>query len=107
MQFFLPTADLGATNPPSPDPSISSTVSGESQQPPPPGIDSLPAARQRGKSKRGFAAMSVEKQRELASLGGKAAHAKGTAHEFTPEEARSAGRRGGQATKNKKRTSVD
>lgn len=47
---------------------------------------------------RGFAAMDDDKQREIASKGGKAAHAKGTAHEFTPEEAREAGRKGGQAS---------
>jgi len=39
--------------------------------------------------------MDPEKQRTIASKGGKAAHAKGTAHEFTPEEAREAGRKGG------------
>jgi hypothetical protein len=39
--------------------------------------------------------MDPDKQRMIASKGGKAAHAKGTAHEFTPEEAREAGRRGG------------
>jgi general stress protein YciG len=49
------------------------------------------------KGKRGFAAMDREKQRQIASMGGKAAHRKGTAHEFTPEEAREAGRKGGQA----------
>jgi general stress protein YciG len=49
------------------------------------------------KSRRGFAGMDPQKQREIASKGGKAAHAKGTAHEFTPEEAREAGRKGGQA----------
>ncbi len=49
------------------------------------------------KSRRGFAGMDPRKQREIASKGGKAAHAKGTAHEFTPEEAREAGRKGGQA----------
>jgi len=48
-----------------------------------------------GTSRRGFASMDKEKQREIASKGGKAAHAKGTAHEFTPEEAREAGRKGG------------
>jgi len=48
-----------------------------------------------GQSKRGFAAMTPEKQREIARRGGQAAHRKGTAHEFTPEEARVAGRRGG------------
>ena len=47
------------------------------------------------KSRRGFASMDPEKQRAIASKGGKAAHAKGTAHEFTPEEAREAGRKGG------------
>jgi general stress protein YciG len=48
-------------------------------------------------SKRGFASMDVEKQRAIASKGGKAAHQKGTAHEFTSEEAREAGRKGGEA----------
>jgi general stress protein YciG len=48
-----------------------------------------------GQSKRGFASMSPEKQREIARRGGQAAHRKGTAHEFTPEEARVAGQRGG------------
>src|SRR5215217_6558937 len=51
----------------------------------------------RQKSPRGFAAMDQEKQREIASKGGRAAHAKGTAHEFTPDEAREAGRKGGEA----------
>lgn len=46
-------------------------------------------------SRRGFASMDPEKQREIASKGGRAAHAKGTAHEFTPDEAREAGRKGG------------
>lgn len=50
-----------------------------------------------GKSNRGFAAMDRQKQREIASKGGKAAHEKGTAHEFTSEEARAAGRKGGEA----------
>lgn len=53
---------------------------------------------QQGTSNRGFASMDRARQREIASLGGKAAHAKGTAHEFTPEEAREAGRKGGQAS---------
>ena len=47
--------------------------------------------------KRGFASMSDEKQRQIASKGGKAAHKKGTAHEFSSEEARVAGKKGGQA----------
>src|SRR5262245_4097151 len=46
---------------------------------------------------RGFASMDAAKQKEIASKGGKAAHLKGTAHEFTPEEARIAGRKGGEA----------
>jgi len=48
-------------------------------------------------SKRGFASMDEEKRREIASQGGKAAHEKGTAHEFDSDEARDAGRKGGQA----------
>ena len=47
------------------------------------------------KSRRGFAAMDPDKVREIASKGGKAAHVVGTAHEFTSEEAREAGRKGG------------
>lgn len=46
-------------------------------------------------SHRGFAAMDTAKQREIASKGGRAAHEKGTAHEFTSDEARQAGRKGG------------
>jgi len=46
--------------------------------------------------KRGFAAMSPEKQRAIAQKGGRAAHGKGTAHEFSPEEARRAGHLGGK-----------
>lgn len=46
-------------------------------------------------SDRGFASMDPSRQREIASKGGKAAHDKGTAHEWTSEEAREAGRKGG------------
>ena len=53
----------------------------------------------RMKERRGFASMSPEKQREIASKGGRAAHQKGTAHEWTSEEARSAGRKGGQISR--------
>ncbi|MGH7713041.1 MAG: KGG domain-containing protein [Gemmatimonadaceae bacterium] len=49
-----------------------------------------------GKSKRGFASMDRERQREIASKGGRAAHAKGTAHEWSSGEARLAGRKGGE-----------
>jgi uncharacterized protein len=51
------------------------------------------------KERRGFASMSAEKQREIASKGGRAAHEKGTAHEWTADEARSAGRKGGQVSR--------
>ena len=50
------------------------------------------------KEDRGFASMDRSKQREIASKGGKAAHQKGTAHEWTSEEAREAGRKGGMAS---------
>ncbi len=55
-----------------------------------------------GSGGRGFASMEAEKQREIASKGGKAAHEKGTAHEFTSEEAAEAGRKGGQARQNQR-----
>jgi uncharacterized protein len=51
------------------------------------------------KERRGFASMSADKQREIASKGGRAAHEKGTAHEWTADEARSAGRKGGQVSR--------
>jgi len=50
-----------------------------------------------GTSRRGFASMDESRQRAIASEGGRAAHARGTAHEFTSEEAREAGRKGGEA----------
>jgi general stress protein YciG len=46
---------------------------------------------------RGFASMDRDKQREIASKGGRAAHKKGAAHEWTREEAQAAGRKGGLA----------
>src|SRR5271166_1678551 len=51
---------------------------------------------ERPKSNRGFASMDLERQREIARKGGKAAHAQGRAHEFTADEARVAGRLGGE-----------
>ena len=45
------------------------------------------------KGKRGFASMDPTRRREIASMGGKAAHAKGTAHEWSSEEAKEAGRK--------------
>src|SRR5919106_823640 len=50
-----------------------------------------------GKSRRGFASMDRERQKEIASKGGRAAHAKGTAHEWSSDEARVAGQKGGVA----------
>ena len=55
------------------------------------------------KEDRGFASMERAKQREIASKGGKAAHQKGTAHEWTSEEARDAGRKGGIASHRRRR----
>ena len=52
-------------------------------------------------SKRGFASMDPARQRQIASEGGKAAHEKGTAHEFTSDDARRAGTKGGQAAHQK------
>ncbi len=54
-------------------------------------------SRRGGKSLRGFASMDPNRQREIASKGGRAAHAKGTAHEWSSDEARVAGRKGGEA----------
>jgi uncharacterized protein len=54
------------------------------------------------KEDRGFASMDENKQREIASKGGRAAHSKGTAHEWTSEEAREAGRKGGMASHRKR-----
>jgi general stress protein YciG len=51
---------------------------------------------QSGTHNRGFASMDRERQREIARKGGRAAHQKGTAHEFTTDEARAAGRKGGE-----------
>lgn len=50
------------------------------------------------KKDRGFASMDRNKQREIASKGGRAAHEKGTAHKWTKKEAREAGRKGGMAS---------
>jgi general stress protein YciG len=58
------------------------------------------------KEDRGFASMDRTKQHEIASKGGKAAHLKGTAHEWTSEEAREAGRKGGMASRRKHRQEI-
>lgn len=59
------------------------------------------------KEDRGFASMDRAKQREIASKGGKAAHQKGTAHEWTSEEAREAGRKGGMASHRRRKQMMD
>ena len=59
------------------------------------------------KEDRGFASMDRAKQREIASKGGKAAHQKGTAHEWTSEEARDAGRKGGIASHKRRREAMN
>jgi len=61
-------------------------------------------ARVSRKTPRGFAAMNPEAQRAIAAKGGRAAHQKGTAHEFTSEEARIAGRKGGEASRGGRRS---
>jgi general stress protein YciG len=70
------------------------TAQGPSPDPQPEPLEAPAAPRKR----RGFAAMDKAKVSELARRGGKAAHAAGTAHEFTTEEAREAGRKGGRAS---------
>jgi general stress protein YciG len=74
-------------------------VEAPASEPEAPTAEGTPAPRRR----RGFAAMDRDKVREIARLGGKAAHQAGTAHEFTSEEARAAGRNGGLATHAKRR----
>ena len=63
-----------------------------------------PANRVGTKSRRGFAAMSPETQRRIASEGGKASHASGRGHRFSAEEARDAGRKGGLVSRRGKST---
>ncbi|MCC3155248.1 KGG domain-containing protein [Hymenobacter sp. BT770] len=63
-----------------------------------------PATRVGTKSRRGFAAMSPETQRRIASEGGKASHASGRGHRFSAEEARDAGRKGGLVSRRGKTT---
>jgi general stress protein YciG len=55
---------------------------------------------------RGFASMSSDKKKEIASKGGKAAHALGTAHKWTSEEAQAAGRKGGSISRRRPRGTV-
>lgn len=58
---------------------------------------------ERKRSTRGFAAMSPERQREIASKGGRAAHQQGVAHQWSSEEARQAGRKGGMNSRGGRR----
>jgi len=73
--------------------------------------DRPPQAVEGGEAKpkrpRGFAAMDRKLVSEIARKGGKAAHSAGTAHEFTSEEARVAGRKGGRATHAKRRKMIE
>lgn len=62
-------------------------------------VKSKAATDSKAKRPRGFAAMDPEQQRKIASEGGKASHESGRGHRFTAEEARAAGRKGGQATR--------
>ena len=62
-----------------------------------------PSSERRTKSVRGFAAMDLERQRQIASKGGRAAHEKGTAHEFSKDEARAAGKKGGDVVSQNRR----
>jgi general stress protein YciG len=66
-----------------------------------------PAPAEPARRPRGFAAMDRSLVKDIARKGGKAAHAAGTAHEFTSDEARVAGRKGGQASHAKRRERTD
>lgn len=58
----------------------------------------------RGRTKyRGFASLPAEKVKEIASMGGKAAHKKGAAHVWNSEEAQAAGRKGGMVSRGGRR----
>ncbi len=70
------------------------------------GADSRGQSSVSRKTPRGFAAMDPQAQRAIAAKGGRAAHQKGTAHEFTSEEARVAGRKGGEASRGGRRSST-
>ena len=61
--------------------------------------------RESGKAKRGFASMAPERQRIIASKGGRAAQEKGVAYRWDSEQAIEAGRKGGKAIRSKKKTS--
>lgn len=79
------------------------TIASNPESPPSGRERSSGSSRSRGKAPKGFAAMDPEKQREIAGKGGRAAHLAGTAHEFTSEEAKRAGRKGGEAVSRNRR----
>jgi hypothetical protein len=60
------------------------------------------AMSEQAKQAKGFAVLSPEERGRIAAMGGRAAHKKGTAHEWTAEEARAAGRKGGSTTRDKR-----
>ena len=82
--------EASAVRVPSAAPSLNAAASAALAQPIAPAVHART-------SRRGFAAMDKTRQKEIASAGGRAAHERGNAHEFTSEEARQAGRKGGQA----------
>jgi general stress protein YciG len=67
----------------------------------------MPTTEDQKPKHRGFASMDADKQREIASKGGKAAHAQGRAHEFSSDEARSAGRKGGEVVSKDRKHMAD
>ncbi len=70
-------------------------------------VEQQPTSTPAPRKPRGFAAMNRALVSEIARKGGKAAHSAGTAHEFTSEEARVAGRKGGRATHAKRRKAIE
>ena len=66
-------------------------------------VPKRPARRVGEKSRRGFAAMSPEQQRRIASEGGRASHQSGNGHRFSSEEAREAGKVGGKISRRGKK----
>lgn len=76
-----------------------STIVVNSDQPNSAKMPKRPARRVGEKSRRGFAAMSPEQQRRIASEGGRASHESGKGHRFSSEEARAAGRKGGSISR--------
>jgi general stress protein YciG len=76
----------------------SGQTEGTANAPAEPSVGASPSNAKPASRRRGFAAMDRNLVSDIARKGGKAAHAAGTAHEFTPEEARLAGGKGGRAT---------